>query len=380
METSEMIELQIKAIKNEILSCVGDNQEKMRQMQIQLDALDSKIADRIGGGGAAPVTIEALLRENESFERLLTDKKGVGIIRIPTAMFERKTLIDSGAVGSSTSGVLQIDRIPGIVPEARQELLVRNVLTARPTTQQIIDFVRVVTPMTQASPQQGEGHSKLENLQVYETVSERVRTLATWIPCSKQVLEDWTELAGFISTSLRFAVETAEELQLLSGSGSGQDLHGLATQSADFDTDLLPLSGHNRIDQIGYAIQQITSAAEVSPSFIVLHPVDWWAIRLTKDGNSKYILGDPMGPVSQQQLFGLTPVVTTNISSGTFLIGSGRADASEIRDRLETVVEVSTQHSDYFTRNLVAVRAEKRLALIVKRPASYVSGSFSTSP
>jgi hypothetical protein len=41
---------------------------------------------------------------------------------------------------------------------------------------------------------------------------------------------------------------------------------------------------------------------------------------------------------------------------------------------------VSTEHSDYFVKNLVAIRAEKRLALITRRPASFVTGSFTTSP
>ncbi len=39
-------------------------------------------------------------------------------------------------------------------------------------------------------------------------------------------------------------------------------------------------------------------------------------------------------------------------------------------------VEVSTEHQDFFVKNLVAIRAEKRLALVVKRPGSYVAGSF----
>ena len=47
---------------------------------------------------------------------------------------------------------------------------------------------------------------------------------------------------------------------------------------------------------------------------------------------------------------------------------------------MEMQVEISTEHSDYFTRNLVAVRAEKRLALITKRANSFVTGTFTTSP
>jgi hypothetical protein len=78
----------------------------------------------------------------------------------------------------------------------------------------------------------------------------------------------------------------------------------------------------------------------------------------------------------QQRIFDLDVVLTTSIAKGTFLIGSGSPVASEIRDRQELVVEISTEHQDYFVRNLVAVRAEKRLALIVKRASSYVTGSF----
>jgi HK97 family phage major capsid protein len=78
-------------------------------------------------------------------------------------------------------------------------------------------------------------------------------------------------------------------------------------------------------------------------------------------------------------LFGITLVPTTSIAQGSFLVGSGNPAASEIRDRMEMIVEVSTEHQDYFVRNLVAVRGEKRLALVVKRPASYVYGTFTTA-
>jgi HK97 family phage major capsid protein len=231
-----------------------------------------------------------------------------------------------------------------------------------------------------ASPQI-ETHTKRENAVTFTTKSEKVRTLATWIPASRQVLDDMTELGAFWETGLRYEVDLAEELQLLSGSGAGEDLNGLITQGTLFDTALLPLSGtYNRIDVIGRAIQQVTTAKELQPTFIVLHPVDWWAIRLTKDTQGRYILGDPMGPLGTQTLFGLTPVITTSIASGTFLLGSGSPIASEIRDRMEMTVEIATQHEDYIARNMIAIRAEKRVALVVKRPASYIRGSFVTSP
>ena len=55
-------------------------------------------------------------------------------------------------VGAQTTGVLTIDRIPGITPEARPALRVRDILAQRPTTMQVVDYVRVNTPMSIASP------------------------------------------------------------------------------------------------------------------------------------------------------------------------------------------------------------------------------------
>jgi len=357
---------------------------KIDALQMQADALDKKLAER--HAAAAPdETLGQTLEKHEGLQHLLKVKSGSCVIELDTKqtrqLFERKTVIDSSALGFPTPGVLGAERIEGIVPEARGMLTIRNALSSRPTTQPLIYFVRVNSPLTIASPQQGDGHTKKENALTFTTESERVRTLATWIPASKQALEDFTELLGFLQSSLPYYVDLAEEQQLLSGSGSGEDLNGLITQATAFDTALLPLSGsYNRIDVIGRAVQQITTASEIPPTFIVLHPADWWSIRLTKDTQGRYILGDPMGPVTQQQLFGLTPIITNNIASGTFLVGSGLPVASEIRDRMGMTVEIATQHEDYFARNLIAIRAEKRLALVVKRAASYITGTFATSP
>ena len=64
-----------------------------------------------------------------------------------------------------------------------------------------------------------------------------------------------------------------EELQLLSGDNTGENLHGLITQATAFSTSLLSAaSGWNRIDIVGRAIQQLTTAKEIPPTFIVMHP------------------------------------------------------------------------------------------------------------
>jgi HK97 family phage major capsid protein len=305
-------------------------------------------------------------------------------------LFERKTTITDVAVGTAVSGVLQIGRLPDITMEPRQQLTIRDLLTATPTTFQVVDFVKVLAPMAIASPV-AEASTKPENAVTFTTVSERAKTIATWIPATRQVLDDFSELMTFIRTMMPYYVNLAEEQQILSGDGTGENLHGLIPQASAFTTGLLDATaGWNKIDIIGRAIQQITAAKELMPTFCVMHPNDWWDIRLTKDGFGRYILGNPqqgslttagMGITNPtQNIFGLSVDPTTSIAPGTFLVGSGSAIASEIRDRMEMQIDVSTEHSTFFTQNLVAVRAEKRLALITRRPGSFVTGSFNTSP
>jgi HK97 family phage major capsid protein len=371
----------------------------LQKLQIQVDAIDCKLATKHYGDfssfGNGAASLQKNLSENEGIQRLVRDKRGTAVLQLKGAevaeLMSRKTIISgitSGStgtdtlnpVGASTSGVLQIDRIPGITPEARQVLKLRNVLSARPTTMQVVDFIKVTSPMTIASPVP-EASVKPENSLTFASQSEKVRLLATWIPATRQVLDDFTELMGFIQSSLPFYVNLEEELQLLAGDNTGENLHGLVPQASSFNTSLLPSAakGWNKIDVIGCAVKQINAAKEIDPSFVVMHTNDWWDITLTKDSLGRYLLGDPSS-LTTPRVFGLDVVPTTSIAQGTFLVGSGSPVAAEIRDRMEMQVEISTEHQDYFVRNLVAIRAEKRLALVTKRAASFVTGTFTTSP
>lgn len=48
------------------------------------------------------------------------------------------------------------------------------------------------------------------------------------------MLDDLVELQSFINVALPYYVNLAEELQLLSGDGTGENLHGLIVQAQSF--------------------------------------------------------------------------------------------------------------------------------------------------
>ena len=203
---------------------------KIEALQKQADALDVKLAERHTAGTAPIETLRKTLEENEHLQYVMRTKNGNCVIELSPMqvkqIWERKTTITETAVGSASTGVMPIERIPGIVPEARQQLAIRDMLVARPTTQLLVDFVKVTTAPSAASPQTEESE-KFQNKVLFTAYSEQIKTLATWIPASRQVLDDMSELMNYLMTMLPYYVDKAEEVQLLSGDNTGQNLHGL---------------------------------------------------------------------------------------------------------------------------------------------------------
>lgn len=358
-----------------------ETKTKIDALQKQLDAVDVKLAEK-HAAGVPDKTIAEELKENEDVARLIKNGKGQAMHTFKgknaAVLMERKTIT---GLSVETPGVLEADRDTGIVREAQRKLRVRDVLTSRPTTLPLVYWVKVNSPLVSASPMmQHEGLVKHENAVTFTTANSTIRTLATFIKASRQALDDFGELEGFLRSDLPYYVNRQEETQLLSGDNAGDNLNGLITQASAFNTALLAASlGWTRIDMVGAAIQQIGIADEIDPGFIILNRSDWWAIRRTKDSFGRYILGDPQTK-GNPTLWDLSVVPTNSIASGTWLVGSGESAAAEIRDRMEMEVLISTEDSDNFQRNLITVRAEKRMCLAVKRPASYITGTFTTSP
>jgi len=186
-------------------------------------------------------------------------------------------------------------------------------------------------------------------------------------------MSDAPQIEGMIDSDLRYGLALKEEEQILFGDNTGANLDGLTPNATAF---VNPLDGEytpsTAIDTIGLAILQVT-LADYMPSGIVIHPADWMKMRMTKDGDSKYILGDPQAVV-EPNLFGLPVVPTKAMTAGNFLVGDLRS-AATLYDRWQPRVEVGFVDDD-FTRNMVTIRAEERIALAVRHGEAMAYGSF----
>ena len=282
---------------------------------------------------------------------------------------EVKTTITSTAVGSSTPGILIPQRIPGIVKPGIPRLRVRELIPRLPTTSNAIEFVKENVFTNNASPQV-EGSAKQESALTFTIDSETVKTVAHWIPATRQVLDDFVGLQAYVDMRLIEGLKDEEDDQILRGDGTGQNLSGLSNEATAYTDGTYDQTGDTDLDKLVRMLTQLEDANLVGTGYI-LHPRNWRVMQTTKSdggggaGTGPYVLGGPQG-TTPPMAWGLPVATTTRMTAGNAFVGAFATHVI-LWDRMTARVDVSTEHAEYFTQNMVAIRAEERLALTVLR-------------
>lgn len=279
----------------------------------------------------------------------------------------------TNAIGNTFS-----DRKPGVVGGAFRNLSIESLIAALPTSSNAVDYVRE-NVFTNAAAETTEGIAKPESSVTTTAVTEPVATVAHWIKISRQLASDNAALAAYINTRMAYGVDLRVENQIVSGTGVAPNISGF-TKAGNFTAHgytAAALTGagllNNRFDLIGKILGDCW-AADYPADTIILNPADWWTMRLTKDSQGRYLLGDP-GQEIAPSLYGTRVVPSNAVTADNVLIAS-LAMAATFYNRQGTVIELSESDSDNFTKNLVTVRAERRCMLAVERPAAVRYGDL----
>lgn len=344
-------------------------------MKGRLQEIEQALARISNGnaGGDGPKSPGYQVIESDDFKSLSTgDKKKTKF----SMVFPVKNMITS--VTTDTDGaagdLIRPDRIATPIALPTRRLTVRGLLTPGRTGSNAIEYVKETGFTNMAGPQAGgaEGGAKPESTLKFDLMTTTVKTIAHWILASKQVLDDAAQLQSYIDFRLRYGLALEEERQLLRGDGNGGVLLGLIPQATQYDPAFMPDMATN-IDDLRMAMLQ-AALAEYPATGHVINPIDWARIETYKDTEGRYLIGNPRGTLSPT-LWGLPVVVTQAMLEDEFLVGAF-IPAAQIFDREDSNVQVSTEDSDNFRKNLVTIRAEERLALAVYRPEALIYGHF----
>jgi HK97 family phage major capsid protein len=343
-------------------------------LQQRMLDVEQKLARRGGMGGPAVKSLGQQLVETDDFKRMQNQKSGkvrLNVKSVSTITSEDSGYDNSPSVTGGAGAAIVPHRLPGVVTPAERTFTIRDLLMPGRTSSDSVEYVREVNYQSSAAPV-AEGAARAQSDLTLDLVTTPVRAIGHWFAASRQVITDAPLLASYVNTRAIYGLKLAEEAQLLSGDGTGQNLSGLITQATPYNT-LLNGSADTPIDTIRHAILQVR-LSELRPTFCVMHPSDWHDTELTRDGEGRFLIVPNVQVGAQMQLWRLAVVETTAISVGHFLVGATMG--AQVFDREDAAIEVSTEHSDYFVKKLVAISAEERLALVVQRPAAFVYGAY----
>jgi HK97 family phage major capsid protein len=257
----------------------------------------------------------------------------------------------------------------GVVPApAPPPMGVADLLGGGPTDSNAI-FYLVETAFTNAADTVAEGAAKPESALEFTPRTDPVRKIATWIPVTDEMLEDVAQIRSYIDSRLRVGVATVEDDQLLNGSGNSPNIEGIL-QRDGLAAAIARGGDESNADAIARQISAIQIATSLEVTGIVMNPLQWASISVAKDDAGSYLSGGPFATLPRRRLWGVDVVLSANIAAGTALVGAFKTAAGAYR-KGGIRVEASNSHSDFFVKNLVAIRAETRLALAVYRPAAF---------
>jgi HK97 family phage major capsid protein len=272
----------------------------------------------------------------------------------------------TGQAGSG--GALIVPQyLPGIVEVLLRKNRVADLLASGTASEPLITYMQQ-TSYTNAAAAVAEGASKPESAMVFTQVQEAVSKIAHFIPVTEEMLEDVDQLRAFIDAQLISGIDLTEEDQLLNGNGTAPNLKGILNR-----TGLAP-DWPRGTDSNPDAILKAIAALEqqnpgVTVSGIIMNQANWTPMMLLKTTTNEYIGGSPFQPVMTPSLWGRPVVQTPAMVVGTALLVC-KEQALVLR-RGGIRLDASNSHQDFFIKNLVAIRAEERIALAVLRPSCF---------
>lgn len=346
----------IKEISRELKGQVGEINARLQLAEQALAETDSvRGSGRIISGG--PSLGALALRDIDTNAAFAHLREGnVGSAKFTVANGIHAVLTNEGMGTSNDSSVPRQPEQRGIVGPALRPLRLLDVLPQRPTTRDSVEFIQLQAD-GDASEQVMEGDEKPSVDFDGKKETANIVTIAAWTAASKQVLADHPALQSQIDRVLRHKLLSRLEHQLVNGPGGQGKIHGLLDQATQFS----PTIGQTTADVIGECIVSMADDGYL-PSLVVMNPLDWFELQITKDSEERYLFGSPTMPVPPS-LWNQVVVPSPSLSAGEFLVVDTTFTTVLMRE--DVSIMVSNSHADFFTRNLVAILGELRAGLEV---------------
>lgn len=318
-------------------------------------------AVRNGRGIVAPVKFEGLLTRASADD------------------MEQRAVIHSGTAPAS---MLLPQVLPTVYRGMEAPLVMRDVLLNIRTNSDTVTAMRE-NVFTNNAAETAEATTtstggKPESAITFTQADFPVRTIAHWIPITRQTLDDTPMMESYVNDRLLTGLARREDNEIINGDGSAPNITGILATSGIQDLNAAYFAANpvlnagdsnENYNRILRAKTKVATTGEAMATFIVANPADVEKWLTYTDGSRQYLVGGGPTGTGTGNVWGLPIVQSQNITAGTALVGDGTMAA--VVDRMDAQVFTSDSHSDFFVRNLFVLLAEERIALAVFRPAAF---------
>lgn len=264
----------------------------------------------------------------------------------------------------------------GLVTDPRKVLNIESLfghINVSGSAYQYVKYGYTTTGTATGPAVTAEGAAKPEANYTGTIVSGAVKTVAAWTKVTEQMMQDDANLVSFINDDLRYQLNKVIDQQIVTGNGSGQ-LTGL-NQSGnyyDYITGAGLASGDTVIDLI-LKVKANMEAANITNISLLLNPLDWVKVLGAKNANKDYLIPGILD-VPAQRIWGIPVILSGSVTSGKFHMGNF-FEGGKVIERTGLAVEIDREGDD-FTKNLMTIRAERRLDFAVVQPKALAYGNF----
>lgn len=310
--------------------------------------------------------------EFRSLGRAFVDTcKELGITRLEQGKSVDIEGLDTKTLFSTTAGYPPETLRSGRISESPQRRpVVADIVPQETTDQNAYKYIREDTFTNGAAPK-AEGSAADESALAFTEVSGVIEDITNLLPITQRTLDDVPGMEGLVSGRMFLMHQLAEEDQLVNGDGNTPNLVGflaapnLQTQARGTDDAFsASLKAMTKVRTAGNS-----KYGWAEPSGLIISPTDWQNILLAKDGTGRFMFGDPSSPNAGKTLWGLPPVVTNAIATGTLLTGDFLMHSLLVR-RMNITLAVGWINDD-FAKGRIALKMTSRSCLVVYRGQAF---------
>lgn len=272
----------------------------------------------------------------------------------------------AGLTGTYGGHLIKVDRlnmVPDMAPLRPASII--DYIGRSSTNSDRVEYAYVASKTNNADtvPERNAGNTgfgtKPQSELTFALRDETVRTVAHWIPSSRQVLQDAPRLRDIIDTFLTDGLRVKLENLVINGSGTNEfrgviagaglsRVHAMSGRAFDADDNI--------VDTIRRGITDIKLLFFTADG-ILLHPTQAETLELLKDDQGNYM--NVFNPLAQT-VWRIPVIESQVVSAGTGIVANWSKGCT-LWDRMQTDLRIG-EPGEFFIQNAVAILAEFRAA------------------